>query len=253
MDSLGRHLDLRCTEHGSHGRSFGARLVPPVGEFFFRLHPGVTGPGGREYSISMSISLPHGVVVPVEVEKFLASATDSILIDGERRPAASGETLESFDPGTGAPLTAIAAGGAADVDRAVSAARSAFEDVWRDMKPAARGRLLADFAGLVEDHAEELADARDPRRREAPDRGAVHRRRLHRRDPPLLRRVGHEAPRRRAARLPARSARRSSTPGGSRSGSSGPSCPGTSRCSSRRGRSARPWPPGTPWCSSRRR
>ena len=73
----------------------------------------------------MSISLPHGVAIPVEVEKFLASATDSILIDGERRPAASGETLESFDPGTGAPLTAIAAGDGADVDRAVSAAQSA--------------------------------------------------------------------------------------------------------------------------------
>jgi aldehyde dehydrogenase (NAD+)/phenylacetaldehyde dehydrogenase len=105
----------------------------------------------------MSLCVPHGVVIPVEVEKFLASTTDSILIDGERRPAASGETLDSFDPGTGTVLTAIAAGDGVDVDRAVFAARTAFEDVWRDMKPAARGRLLADFAGLVEDHAEELA------------------------------------------------------------------------------------------------
>jgi aldehyde dehydrogenase (NAD+)/phenylacetaldehyde dehydrogenase len=105
----------------------------------------------------MSLCLPHGVTVPVEVEKFLASTTDSILIDGERRPAASGETLDSFDPGTGAVMTSIAAGDGVDVDRAVSAAQAAFEDVWRDLKPAARGRLLADFAGLVEDHAEELA------------------------------------------------------------------------------------------------
>jgi acyl-CoA reductase-like NAD-dependent aldehyde dehydrogenase len=105
----------------------------------------------------MSLCLPHGVTVPVEVEKFLASTTDSILIDGERRPAASGETLDSFDPGTGTVLTTLAAGSAEDVDRAVSAAHTAFEDVWRDLKPAARGRLLADFAGLVEDHAEELA------------------------------------------------------------------------------------------------
>jgi acyl-CoA reductase-like NAD-dependent aldehyde dehydrogenase len=105
----------------------------------------------------MSLCLPHGVTVPVEVEKFLASTTDSILIDGERRPAASGETLDSFDPGTGTVLTSLAAGSAEDVDRAVSAAQTAFKDVWRDLKPAARGRLLADFAGLVEDHAEELA------------------------------------------------------------------------------------------------
>ena len=105
----------------------------------------------------MSLCLPHGVTVPVEVEKFLASTTDSILIDGERRPAASGETMDSFDPGTGTVLTSLAAGSAEDVDRAVSAAQTAFEDVWRDLKPAARGRLLADFAGLVEDHAEELA------------------------------------------------------------------------------------------------
>jgi aldehyde dehydrogenase (NAD+)/phenylacetaldehyde dehydrogenase len=54
-------------------------------------------------------------------------------------------------------LTSLAAGSAEDVDRAVSAAQTAFKDVWRDLKPAARGRLLADFAGLVEDHAEELA------------------------------------------------------------------------------------------------
>jgi acyl-CoA reductase-like NAD-dependent aldehyde dehydrogenase len=105
----------------------------------------------------MSLCLPHGVTVPVEVEKFLASTTDSILIEGERRPAASGETLDSFDPGTGTVLTSLAAGSAEDVDRAVSAAQTAFEDLWRDLKPAARGRLLADFAGLVEDHAEELA------------------------------------------------------------------------------------------------
>jgi aldehyde dehydrogenase (NAD+)/phenylacetaldehyde dehydrogenase len=93
----------------------------------------------------------------VEVEKFLGAAAESILVDGERRGALSGRTIESVDPGTGAPLTTIAAGAAEDVDLAVTAAQAAFDDDWGNLRPAARGRLLLDFADLVESHAEELA------------------------------------------------------------------------------------------------
>ena len=105
----------------------------------------------------MSLSLPAGVSVPVEVEKFIATASDSIVIDGERRPALAGRTIESIDPATGVPLGTIAAGEAADVDAAVLSARSAFDESWGRLQPAARSRLLLDFAGLIEDHAEELA------------------------------------------------------------------------------------------------
>ena len=105
----------------------------------------------------MSLCLPQGISVPAEVEKFLATAADSIVVDGERRPARSGLTIESVDPATGAPLATIAAGDAADVDAAVISARSAFDETWGRLPPAARGRLLLAFADLVEEHAEELA------------------------------------------------------------------------------------------------
>jgi acyl-CoA reductase-like NAD-dependent aldehyde dehydrogenase len=105
----------------------------------------------------MSLTLPAGVSVPAEVEKFIATSADSIVIDGERRPALGGRTIESFDPGTGLTLATIAAGEAADVDAAVASARSAFDDSWGRLQPAARQRLLLDFAALVETHAEELA------------------------------------------------------------------------------------------------
>jgi aldehyde dehydrogenase (NAD+)/phenylacetaldehyde dehydrogenase len=105
----------------------------------------------------MSLTLPPGVSVPAEVEKFFATAADSIVVDGERRPALSGRTLDSVDPATGAVLATIAAGDAADVDAAVVSARSAFEDSWGRLPPAARGRLLLGFADLIEEHAEELA------------------------------------------------------------------------------------------------
>jgi aldehyde dehydrogenase (NAD+) len=105
----------------------------------------------------MSLCLPAGVSVPAEVEKFIATAADSIVIDGERRPALAGRTIESVDPATGAPLATIAAGEAADVDAAVISARSAFDASWGRLPPAARGRLLFELADLVEEHAEELA------------------------------------------------------------------------------------------------
>src|SRR5581483_3954609 len=62
----------------------------------------------------MSLTLPPGTSVPAEVEKFLERAAESIVVDGERRSALSGRTLESVDPGTGAPLATLAAGDAAD-------------------------------------------------------------------------------------------------------------------------------------------
>ncbi|MEW6475033.1 MAG: aldehyde dehydrogenase family protein [Actinomycetota bacterium] len=105
----------------------------------------------------MSLCLPAGVSVPAEVEKFIATSAESIVIDGERRPALAGGTIESVDPATGAPLATLAAGQAADVDAAVVSARAAFDESWGRLAPAARGRLLLDFAALVEEHAEELA------------------------------------------------------------------------------------------------
>ncbi|WP_443193027.1 aldehyde dehydrogenase family protein [Novosphingobium sp. KACC 22771] len=80
-----------------------------------------------------------------------------MLIGGARVPALSGQRFETRNPATGDLLARVAQGGAEDVDRAVKAARAAFEGPWRRMKPAERQRIMLRLADLVEEHFEELA------------------------------------------------------------------------------------------------
>ncbi len=82
-----------------------------------------------------------------------------MLIDGEWVDAASGETFESVYPGTGEVIARVAAAGREDVDRAVAAARRAFDGGdYRKMNGADRGRLLWRIADLMEKNIEELAE-----------------------------------------------------------------------------------------------
>jgi gamma-glutamyl-gamma-aminobutyraldehyde dehydrogenase len=79
-------------------------------------------------------------------------------IDGKFVQARSGKTFTTENPATGKPLAQIAACEAPDVDRAVKAARKAFErGVWSRLKPADRKQVLLKFADLLEAHAGELA------------------------------------------------------------------------------------------------
>lgn len=80
-----------------------------------------------------------------------------MLIDGRWAPAASGATLPMIDPCDGKPFAAIADGGAADVDRAVRAARASLDGAWGRMAAVDRGRILLRWARLIEDHKEMLA------------------------------------------------------------------------------------------------
>ncbi|MFI9560452.1 aldehyde dehydrogenase [Nonomuraea endophytica] len=81
-----------------------------------------------------------------------------MFIDGAFVEAASGETFEDRTPRDGSVLARVAAGDAPDVDRAVTAARRAFDDGrWRDLPPRERKRVLLRFADLVREHREELA------------------------------------------------------------------------------------------------
>ena len=83
---------------------------------------------------------------------------DRIYIDGEFVDAIDGETFETFDPATGALLATVAAGGAADIDSAVAAARRAFDEgVWSRVAPVERKATLLRFAALIEQHASDLA------------------------------------------------------------------------------------------------
>ncbi len=90
---------------------------------------------------------------------FLQNAHHDLIIGGERPGAADGRTFETLDPATGEPIAVVAHAGAEDVDRAVRAARAAFEDgPWASMAAADRGALIERLAQLVEEHADELAE-----------------------------------------------------------------------------------------------
>jgi phenylacetaldehyde dehydrogenase len=84
--------------------------------------------------------------------------TGRLLIDGQWVPAASGKVFDTIDPATEKVITQLAEGDREDVDRAVRAARRAFDDSdWSRMRPAGRERLLLKLADLIETHADELA------------------------------------------------------------------------------------------------
>lgn len=80
------------------------------------------------------------------------------LINGQRVSAVDGQTFDCLSPVDGRLLTAVARCGQADVDAAVAAARVAFEDKrWCGMAPAARKRVMIQFADQLLAHADELA------------------------------------------------------------------------------------------------
>ncbi|MFL5680238.1 MAG: aldehyde dehydrogenase [Chloroflexota bacterium] len=79
-------------------------------------------------------------------------------IGGRFVPAASGETFDDVAGRDGSLIAKVAAGGSEDVDRAVAAARAAFDDRrWSDRSPADRKRILLRFAERIREQRDELA------------------------------------------------------------------------------------------------
>jgi phenylacetaldehyde dehydrogenase len=82
-----------------------------------------------------------------------------MLIDGQFVPAASGKTFPVYNPADGEVICQVPDAEAADVDRAVRAARKAFDSgPWTRMTPSERGRMIWKLADLLEQHAEEFAE-----------------------------------------------------------------------------------------------
>src|SRR4051812_41628929 len=80
-------------------------------------------------------------------------------IGGTWEPSSSGLVFETSDPANGEVLASVAEGGAEDVNRAVGAARQAFDGgEWAAMLPTLRARLLWKIGDLVEEHTDELAE-----------------------------------------------------------------------------------------------
>ena len=95
---------------------------------------------------------------PISAIQAFLNQPQKLLIDGKRVDAASGETFEVLDPASNKRLTAVPRGGAEDIDRAVAAARRAFENgPWKKITASERGKLLWKLADLIEEHAEEFA------------------------------------------------------------------------------------------------
>ncbi len=94
-----------------------------------------------------------------EAEKYLGRGVVGHVIDGRTVESVSGATFEVVDPSTGVTIAQAARADQEDVDRAVAAARAAFEDGrWRNLTPLERERRLRRMATLLEDHTDVLGD-----------------------------------------------------------------------------------------------
>jgi phenylacetaldehyde dehydrogenase len=81
-----------------------------------------------------------------------------MLINGKWVEAASGKTFPTYNPATGEVLSNVAEGDREDIDRAVKAARAAFDTgKWSKISPSERGRMMWRLADLIEKNAEEFA------------------------------------------------------------------------------------------------
>ena len=93
-----------------------------------------------------------------QVSKFLTQP-QKMLINGEWCDSVSGQTFTTYDPATGDVLAEVPRGGAEDIDRAVKAARTAFEESsWARLRPNLREDLLWRISQAIMEHADDFAE-----------------------------------------------------------------------------------------------
>jgi aldehyde dehydrogenase (NAD+) len=95
--------------------------------------------------------------IPLTRHAYADGSFKKMLIDGKWVEAASGKHFESRNPATGELLATVAEGDREDINRAVTAARKAFEGPWSKFKPFERQQVLLKLADLVEKHFDELS------------------------------------------------------------------------------------------------
>ena len=99
----------------------------------------------------------HAVQLDDKVTSFVGKK-QKMLINGKWVDSASGKTFPTYNPATGEVLSHVAEGDREDIDRAVKAARAAFEKgPWAKISPSERGRMMWRLADLIEKHTEEFA------------------------------------------------------------------------------------------------
>ncbi|XP_071724473.1 benzaldehyde dehydrogenase, mitochondrial-like [Rutidosis leptorrhynchoides] len=103
-------------------------------------------------NISTVASIAEPIIPSVKVKH------TQLLINGKFVDSASGKTFPTLDPRTGEPIAHVSEGDAEDINRAVSAARKAFDQgPWPKMTAYERSRILLRFADLLEQHTDEIA------------------------------------------------------------------------------------------------
>ena len=95
--------------------------------------------------------------LPTPTQATVVPSVTRLLINNRWVPSESGKTFPTINPSTGEEISQVAEADAADVDKAVTAARAAFEGPWRKLRASERGRLLHRLADLIEKNADELA------------------------------------------------------------------------------------------------
>ena len=92
------------------------------------------------------------------IEDRISTSGIKHFIAGEWLDSASGETFETLNPATNEPIARVAAGGQAEIDRAVAAARRAFDDgPWRTMPVKERARALRRIADLIDRRTDDIS------------------------------------------------------------------------------------------------
>jgi len=94
---------------------------------------------------------------PQERDFVTIAPSYGLFVNGEFAPAADGRTLTTVNPATEEPLAEVAVAGPADVDRAVRAARTAYDKVWGPMPGAQRAKYIYRIARIIAERAREFA------------------------------------------------------------------------------------------------
>ena len=102
----------------------------------------------------MTLAAPSDLLP--SVRSFISGAK-RLLINGEWVPAASGQTFATHDPATGQEICQVAHGGPEDVQRAVAAARIAFDDgAWARVSPHQKAQILWRVGDVLDARAAEF-------------------------------------------------------------------------------------------------
>jgi len=143
----------------------------------------------------MNAPFSHPHLGPAALQSL--SGPHQLFIGGRFVDAKAGKTFDTYDPSSGRVIAKVAAGEAADIDAAVTAARQAFESgPWSRMTGSERSNLMWKLAELIEAHRDELAELEslnngkpiaNIRNSDIPKQLRGH---------PLHRRLGHQAHRR---------------------------------------------------------